>query len=69
MSAGRLAAVTGATGFLGRRLVPALAAAGWRVRVLARGAPEPGLWDETDPEILRGDLADEAALAALARDA
>jgi uncharacterized protein YbjT (DUF2867 family) len=40
---GRLALVTGATGYVGGRLVPELLAAGWRVRVLVR-----------HPERLRG---------------
>ena len=49
-----LVAVTGATGFLGRRLLPVLAADGWRLRVLARGTPQP--WPDLEPEVVRGDL-------------
>ena len=64
MSAG-LAAVTGATGFLGRHLVCALAAEGWRVRVLARRDPVHPLWRELEPEVVIGDLADASALAVL----
>jgi nucleoside-diphosphate-sugar epimerase len=57
-------AVTGATGFIGRRLVPALSAGGWRVRVLAR-RPDLGAWGSPAPEIITGSLEDPAALAAL----
>src|SRR5512143_4040391 len=64
-----LAAVTGATGFLGRRLVPALHRQGWRVRVLSRRPPEPGLWEGAQPELVQGDLADAEALARLAAGA
>lgn len=60
-----LAAVTGGTGFLGRRLVPALAAAGWRVRALSRLAPAPNLWGAAEAEVMAGDLSDAASLAAL----
>jgi len=63
--AGRRVAVTGATGFLGTRLVPALARAGWRVRVLARRAPAPGTWGEIEPDLVSGDLADSEALERL----
>lgn len=66
---GRLAAVTGATGFLGRRLVPDLARRGWRVRVLSRRAPEAGLWGDAAPDIVRGDLEDRDALSRLAAGA
>lgn len=59
-----LVAVTGGTGFLGRRLTVGLMAAGWRVRVLARG-PTAGLWGATPPEVTVGDVRDPAALAAL----
>jgi len=62
-----LAAVTGATGFLGRRLVAALAAEGWRVRVLARRDAALAAPDGVEPEVVIGGLADGAALAALCR--
>lgn len=39
-NAGRSVLVTGATGFVGRNLIPALAARGFRVRALTRG-PQP----------------------------
>jgi nucleoside-diphosphate-sugar epimerase len=61
---GRLVAVTGATGFVGRRLVDVLAARGWRVRVLARRDPGTGFW-ACAPEVIGGDLADGAALGRL----
>ena len=60
-----LVALTGATGFLGRRLTPALLSAGWRVRVLVRRAPPPSLSGPHAPEIVIGDLADDDALRAL----
>ena len=64
---GRVAAVTGATGFLGRHLVQVLANDGWRVRALARR--DPGPWDGAAPEVVRGDLDDVDALARLCRGA
>ncbi len=63
-----VAAVTGATGFLGRRLVPALVASGWRVRVLVRRAPPGDFWEGCFPELVAGDLSDHAALRALTAD-
>src|SRR5215213_1978385 len=62
--AGRLALVTGVTGYIGGRLVPELLAAGWRVRALARHASRlrDRAWfpqidvvegDAADPEVLR----------------
>lgn len=61
----RLAAVTGATGFLGARLIPALADAGWSVRALSRREPDPTLWAGARADIVRGDLDDVAALGRL----
>jgi uncharacterized protein YbjT (DUF2867 family) len=66
--AGRLALVTGVTGYIGGRLVPELLAAGWRVRALARhpqrlrdrpwfDAVEVVTGDAADPEALRSALA------------
>jgi nucleoside-diphosphate-sugar epimerase len=64
-----LVAVTGGTGFLGRYVVRELASAGWRVRVLARRDIIHPLWRDIEPELVLGDLADQAALARLCRDA
>jgi nucleoside-diphosphate-sugar epimerase len=64
--AGRpVAAVTGATGFIGRYVVAALTASGWRVRLLLRRVPEGSEWRQSHPEVVVGSLADEAALARL----
>jgi nucleoside-diphosphate-sugar epimerase len=60
-----LAAVTGATGFLGQHLVRALSDAGWRVRILARRDPVSPFWQGITPEVVPGDLGDDAALARL----
>ena len=52
-----VAAVTGATGFIGRRLVPKLQAAGWRVRALVRSAARAGQIKElAGAELVVGDL-------------
>ncbi|MGW2613694.1 SDR family oxidoreductase [Streptomyces sp. NPDC001500] len=62
---GALCLVTGATGYVGGRLVPELLAAGHRVRCLAR-APER-LRDHPwagDVETARGDVTDAASIAA-----
>ncbi|MDB5457874.1 MAG: NAD-dependent epimerase/dehydratase [Caulobacter sp.] len=58
-------AITGATGFLGRHLAVVLAAEGWRVRVLARRDVIDPAWRALEPQVVVGDLADAAALAAL----
>jgi nucleoside-diphosphate-sugar epimerase len=65
----RIAAVTGATGFLGRQLVRELAGQGWGVRILTRRDPIDLLWREIRPEVVAGDLSDEQALQALCRGA
>ncbi|MEU9560141.1 SDR family oxidoreductase [Streptomyces fumanus] len=61
--------VTGATGYIGGRLVPELLAAGHRVRCLARS---PGrLRDHPwagDAEVVRGDVTDPDSTAAAMRD-
>jgi NADH dehydrogenase len=60
----RLVLVTGAAGGVGRSLLPALDAAGWRTRALVRRRPVTGA-DEAVP----GDLRDGASLAAAVRGA
>jgi nucleoside-diphosphate-sugar epimerase len=61
----RLAAVTGATGFLGGYIVDALIAAGWRVRILVRRPGDPPQLAGRDFETVLGDLSDRPALDAL----
>ncbi len=61
---GRLALVTGVTGYIGGRLVPELLAAGWRVRALARHAQrlrDRPWYDEI--EVMEGDAGAPEALA------
>ena len=54
--------VTGATGFLGRELVPRLAASGRRLRLLTRPGQEIARFAKFAPEIVTGRLDDESAL-------
>lgn len=61
----RWVALTGATGFLGRRLAPALAARGWKVRALARAPVSDNDWEGTAPQWVLGDLADGDAMGRL----
>lgn len=60
-----LAAVTGASGFIGRHLVQALANGGWRVRMLLRRDPVVAEWRELQPEIVPGAMDDRGALERL----
>ncbi|MBU6450071.1 MAG: NAD-dependent epimerase/dehydratase family protein [Rhodospirillales bacterium] len=64
-----LVAVTGGTGFLGLHLVPALARAGFRLRLLARRDPAHPAFAGIPFETLRGGLEDETALAELVQGA
>lgn len=65
MSNSPLIALTGATGFIGRRLVPALVAGGARVRALARAQQ----LDTPAVEWVAGDLAQPQALQRLVANA
>lgn len=64
-----LAVVTGATGFIGRHLVVALAQAGWRTRLLLRREPDEPQWRGLRPQVVAGSLGDETALARLVEGA
>lgn len=65
----RLAAVTGATGFLGGYIVDSLIAAGWRVRILARRAGNLPQLAGRDFETVQSDLSDRRALDVLIDEA
>ena len=58
----RIVAITGATGFLGRHLVHALAREGWTPRVLVRRDPVHPLWRDIEIEVVAGDLKTPGAL-------
>lgn len=64
-----LVAVTGASGFIGRRLVPELAHRGLRVRLLLRHDPIVPEWRMIRPEVVAGGLDDTQALASLVEGA
>ncbi len=64
-----IVAVTGATGFLGRHLVRALALDGWTPRVLVRRDPIHPLWRDIEVEVVAGDLKTPGALERLCKDA
>lgn len=64
----RLAAVTGATGFVGRHIVQALSNEGWRLRLLVRRQPDLDLGLHP-VELVPGTLKDAEALRALVRGA
>lgn len=61
----KLAAITGATGFLGRYIVRAIAARGWRVRVLARQPIDHPQFAGLQLDAVPGDLSNGEALRAL----
>jgi 2-alkyl-3-oxoalkanoate reductase len=61
----RLAAVTGATGFLGRYIVRALTLAGWRVRILTRQHVDHPQLCGLKLEAVVGDLSNRRVLRAL----
>ncbi|TCK19066.1 nucleoside-diphosphate-sugar epimerase [Thiogranum longum] len=58
-------AVTGASGFIGRSICRHLHAQGWQLRLLMRSPAGDTGFDKINPEIIRGDVHDEAALARL----
>jgi nucleoside-diphosphate-sugar epimerase len=59
---GRLAAVTGASGFVGGAVVSELDRRGWRLRLLIRRQPPRLILPNQTPEVVIGDLADNIAL-------
>jgi 2-alkyl-3-oxoalkanoate reductase len=61
----KLAAVTGATGFIGRHVVIALRRQGWEVRALVRRHPAELLSPHHRLKVVLGDLADTTALERL----
>jgi nucleoside-diphosphate-sugar epimerase len=59
---GTSALVSGATGFLGSRLVPRLLDAGYRVRIMVRNSSRVDAHLQGRVDIVTGDMRDEAAL-------
>jgi nucleoside-diphosphate-sugar epimerase len=57
--------VTGAGGFVGGAVAAALDRMGWRLRLLIRRQPPRLLLENQSPEVMIGDLADDAALKQL----
>src|SRR5512132_763793 len=57
--------LTGATGYIGGRLLPLLVTEGWRVRCLARQPEHLLLRVPADVEVMRGDLLDVESLSAV----
>ncbi|MBJ7600926.1 NAD-dependent epimerase/dehydratase family protein [Candidatus Nephthysia bennettiae] len=58
----RIVFVTGGSGFLGRRLIPALLSKGYRVKAMARSDGSAALVGQLGAAAVRCDLADSAAL-------
>lgn len=69
MTSAPLAAITGGTGFVGLHLVPCLARAGFRLRLLTRHAPTHPALANIGFEAVHGDVRDEDSLAKLVRGA
>jgi nucleoside-diphosphate-sugar epimerase len=65
----RVAAVTGATGFVGSHIVGRLARAGWQVRVLTRRLPVNAHYGDSAVEAVIGTLEDRQAVANLVENA
>jgi nucleoside-diphosphate-sugar epimerase len=60
---GRVAFITGATGFVGRHLVEQLSSRGWRIRALVRSTSATKHLRDAGAELYQGDLTDRGALA------
>jgi uncharacterized protein YbjT (DUF2867 family) len=60
-----LVAITGATGFLGRRLVGRLSVAGWHVKLLSRDPARAPTFEGKAFDVVSGDLEDTDALSRL----
>jgi nucleoside-diphosphate-sugar epimerase len=66
---GRLAAVTGITGFIGGHLARELTRRGWRLRVLIRSMPQLHGLAGPPVDVVLGSLSDEGALRVLVESA
>ena len=55
--------LTGGTGLLGNNILRQLSDLGHQVDCLVRGEPEPGVFDGTRAELVRGDLHDQSTIA------